>query len=129
MRLHDTRDSYRSAGSLCPTGFGLSGNQLTFVVSPPDDLFHLNAATEADVSTFSLQPGEPLLQHPLDAQDSVPDLLGLALPPPDARRLPRCAPLQPAVRSRVVTTVANSPSRFARSGFSRRPEAAATLRP
>ena len=56
VRLHDTRDSYRSAGSLCPTAFGLSGNQLTFVVSPPDDLFHLNVATEADVSTSVCNP-------------------------------------------------------------------------
>lgn len=93
VRLHDTRHSYRRPASLCPTGFGLSGDQLTFVISPPDRVFRLTAATHVDVNSFSLQPGEPLLSHPLDAQDTVPGLVGLTLPPPDARRLPRCAVL------------------------------------
>jgi hypothetical protein len=93
VRLHDTLDSYRRPASLCPTGFGLSGVQLTLVISPPDGAFHLNAATHVGVSTLSLQPGEPLLLHPIDAEDDTPGLAGLTLAPPDARRLPRCAAL------------------------------------
>jgi hypothetical protein len=95
-RLRDSSDTYRRGQSPCPTGFGLSGDQLTLIVSPPSHAFDLNAAFSLDVDTMSLQPGEPLLQHRLDASDTVPSFLGLTLRPPDARHLPRCTAFQAA---------------------------------
>jgi hypothetical protein len=89
-RLRDSRDAYRPSQSACPTGFGLNGDQLTLIVSPPNRAFDLNAPFHLDVNSSSLQPGEPLLRHPLDASAVVPSFLGLTLHPPYPHHLPRC---------------------------------------
>jgi hypothetical protein len=95
-RLHDTRDLYRAGRGPCPTAFGLTGDELTLIVSPADHAFRQHMPIRADVGTASLQAGEPLLHHPLDATDTVFPNSGLRLRPPDASRQPRCVPLTPA---------------------------------
>ena len=81
-RLTDNRDSYSHQRAACPTDTGLSGNQLVLIVSPGDKAFDLKRPLFIDGSSTSLQPGEPLLAHPLNADDIVPALYGLKLPPP-----------------------------------------------
>jgi hypothetical protein len=80
----------RDPASRCPASFGLTGDQLQLIISPDAHTFRDDRALRVDVSTDSLQPGEPLLRHPLDATDTVGRSFGLRLPPVNGRGLARC---------------------------------------
>ena len=56
-------------------------------------VFRNNRTILLDATVESLQPGEPLLRHPLDATDTVPSFEGMRLPPIRSRGLPRCYPI------------------------------------
>ena len=87
-RLRDGRSEYGSRKPPCPTEFGLVGDRLTMIFSPGGRVFDYAKPISVEATTLSLQPGEPLLAHPLNAEDDVPDS-GINLRPPQ-RPLPRC---------------------------------------
>jgi hypothetical protein len=88
--LKDPSRLYGRGRAPCPTWAGLTRTTLTLVVSPSDNTFRAHTPFSADVETESLQPGEPLLSHPLDASDTIPSFAGLKLPRAAGSR-PRCA--------------------------------------
>jgi hypothetical protein len=91
-RLADPRHVYSTGRSPCPTAFGLTGNELELIFSPGDKVFDNARSLGLDASTASLEPGEPLLAHPLQASDVVPYMDGLRLPPiRSSAHLSRCA--------------------------------------
>jgi hypothetical protein len=93
-RLTDSRFFYGTERAPCPTAFGLTGNLLVLIFSPGDKVFANARALGLDASTDSLQPGEPLLAHPLRASDVVPYMYGLRLPRiRSSAHLSRCAAL------------------------------------
>jgi hypothetical protein len=87
-QLRDRRDEYAPGKAACPTDAGLAGDRLTMVFSLGDRVFEWAKRINVQATTTSLQPGEPLLAHPLTAEDDVPGK-GINLSPP-RRGLPRC---------------------------------------
>lgn len=55
-----------------------------------------------DAATESLQPGEPLLRHPLEATDVARSFEGMRLPPIRSSDLPRCSSIPTGVLMPVV---------------------------
>jgi hypothetical protein len=88
-QLRDSSSVYARGKSPCPTGFGVIGRQLELIVSPGDRVFGQKPAIGADAYAESLESGEPLLRHPLNASDAVPGGNGVKLPA-RGRHMPRC---------------------------------------
>jgi hypothetical protein len=93
VQLTDARSLYGHSRAACATDFGLTGDTLELIVSPGDKVFNNRQPIGLDASSASLQTGEPLLRHPLNASDIAPSMFGLRLPPTNSSGLPRCAAL------------------------------------
>jgi hypothetical protein len=87
-QLTDPSSPRSRPASTCRTGYGMNRDTLEMIVTArflrPDRPVLTSASSE------SLQTGEPLLRHPLDAGDTAPRVDGLRLPPSDPR-LGSCA--------------------------------------
>jgi len=101
--MHDcaTRTGATAMAPACATGLGRTADQLELIIWPGDHVFRNDAPIGIDASSESLQPGEPLLRHPLDATDLAPSALGLELPPIRAHDLVRCVALRRAERTQA----------------------------
>lgn len=81
-RLTDHPADHRHAHRACPTGYGYTNGRLTLIASPSDRAVDLTRRLSIQAYSASLQLGEPLLRHPLNAEQTVPSRHGLLLPAP-----------------------------------------------
>lgn len=78
-QLTESATGRSTRASSCRTSYGIAGDTLEMVITAQS--FAPDRAVIADASSASLQPGEPLLRHPLSANDTAPAYPGVRVAP------------------------------------------------